>query len=437
MSGIKFTIIGAGSTVFAVELMADLLLTPGLEEGVFGLVDIDAERLEISHKMGELMIQQSGRNWTVEASTDRTQVLQDSDYVLNTIEVAGLANVNHDYQIPLKYGVDQCIGDTIGPGGLFKALRTLPAWLDILTDVERLAPGALVMNYTNPMSITVLAGVRASSLPIVGLCHSIQHTATQLAEYLDMPEEEMDWQVAGINHLAWFLQLERNGEDLYPRLRECAEDPKLYDRDPVRFDMMLNLGAFSTETSGHASEYVPYYRKRPELLERYTRSGYQGQSGFYSVFWPLWRMENDRQLGEVIAGNAEHTMERGSEYASYIVEAIENDTPTVIHGNVLNTGLVDNLDPDGVVEVACLVDKRGVQPTHYGPLPPQLAALNQPHMAFHDLAVTAVLEQNREAAVHALMIDPLTAAVCSLEEIRQMFDEMVETERADLPEFLQ
>ena len=152
---------------------------------------------------------------------------------------------------------------------------------------------------------------------------------------------------------------------------------------------MLNLGAFSTETSGHASEYVPYYRKRPELLERYTRSGYQGQSGFYAMLWPLWRMENDRQLGEVIAGNAEHTMERGTEYASYIVEAIENNTPAVIYGNVLNTGLIDNLDSGGVVEVACLVDKHGVQPTRYGRLPTQLAALNQPHMAFHDLAVTA------------------------------------------------
>lgn len=436
MSRIKFTIIGAGSTVFAVELMNDLLLTPGLDEGVFGLVDIDAERLEISHQMGELMIQQAGRNWTVEVSADRTKVLPGSDYVLNTIEVAGLANVQHDYQIPLKYGVDQCIGDTIGPGGLFKALRTLPAWLDILADVERLAPKALVMNYTNPMSITVLAGARASSLPIVGLCHSIQHTATQLSEYLEVPEEAMDWQVAGINHLAWFLRLEHEGQDLYPRLRTCAENPKLYERDPVRFDMMLHLGAFPTETSGHASEYVPYYRKRPELLVRYTRSGYQGQSGFYAAFWPLWRMESDRQLGEVIAGKAEHTAERGQEYASYIVEAIENDDPTVIYGNVLNTGLIDNLDQDGVVEVACLVDKHGVQPTHYGPLPAHLAALNQQHMAFHDLVVTSVLENNREAAVHALMLDPLTAAVCSLEEIRQMFDEMVETERADLPEFL-
>ena len=222
MSEVKFTIIGAGSTIFAVELMSDLLLTPGLDEGLFGLVDIDAERLEISHQMGELLIQQAGRNWTVEASTDRTQVLPGSDYVLNTIEVAGLANVNHDYQIPLKYGVDQCIGDTIGPGGLFKALRTLPAWLDILADVERLAPEALVMNYTNPMSITVPAGARASSLSIVGLCHSNQHTATQLSEYLEVPEEAMDWQVAGINHLAWFLQLEHEGQDLYPRLRKCA-----------------------------------------------------------------------------------------------------------------------------------------------------------------------------------------------------------------------
>jgi alpha-galactosidase len=199
MAKIKVTIIGAGSTVFATELMTDFLLTPALKKGTFALVDIDAKRLELAHLMGEFLIERTGRNWAIEASTDRTQLLPGSDYIINTIEVAGLPNVRHDYEIPLKYGVDQCIGDTIGPGGLFKSLRTLPAWLDILTDIERLAPRALVMNYTNPMSLTVLTGVRASSLPIVGLCHSIQHTSCELAEYLDLPYEEIDWRAAGIN----------------------------------------------------------------------------------------------------------------------------------------------------------------------------------------------------------------------------------------------
>jgi len=454
MSPIKITIIGAGSAEFATELMTDFLLTPirqtqdravleqgaaqyeGGQSGIFALVDIDAERLDLSRRMGEFLIERTGRNWTVEASTDRTEVLADSDYVINTIEVAGLPNVRHDYEIPLKYGVDQCIGDTIGPGGLFKALRTLPAWVEILADVERLAPGALVMNYTNPMSLTVLTGTRVSRLPMVGLCHSIQHTSQQLSEYLGVPYAEIDWRAAGINHLAWFVQLERDGEDLYPLLRERIKDPTVYEQDPVRFDMMLHLGAFPTETSGHASEYSAYYRKRPDLVERYTRSGYGGESGFYANNWPTWRREADQALREILAGTRECELKRGPEFASYIVEASETNVPAVIYGNVPNTGLIENLPRDGIVEVACLVDSKGIQPTHFGPLPTHLAALDQQHMAFHDLVATAVLERNREAAVHALMIDPLTAAVCSPAEIRQMFDEMVEAERGYLPEFL-
>ncbi len=215
----KVTLIGAGSAVFAAEIIKDILATPTLDGGTFALVDIDEGRLEVAQQMAEWLVRQSGRAWSVEASTDRSKVLAGTDYVVNSIEVAGLANVRHDYDIPLKYGVDQCIGDTTGPGGLFKALRTLPAWLDILKDIEQLAPKALVMNYTNPMSLTVLTGVRASQLSIVGLCHSVQHTTQQLAAYLDIPYAEIDWRGGGINHLAWITKLERAGEDLYPLLR--------------------------------------------------------------------------------------------------------------------------------------------------------------------------------------------------------------------------
>jgi len=433
---VRVAIIGAGSTVFSTELMTDILCTPALGRGTFALVDVDAERLELAHQMAELLISRSGRDWTVEASTDRTAALAGCQYVINTIEVAGLANVRHDYDIPLKYGVDQCIGDSIGPGGLFKALRTLPAWLEILADVQRLAPGALVMNYTNPMSLTVLAGLRASRLGIVGLCHSIQHTSQQLAEYLGLPYDEIDWRAAGINHLAWFVQLERRGEDLYPLLRRRIQDPAVYEQDPVRFDMMLHLGAFPTESSGHVSEYTAYYRKRPDLIRRYCRSEYRGESGYYANHWPSWRAEGDLEIRDTLAGRRSLELQRGPEFASYIMEAVTTGTPTVVYGNVLNAGLIDNLPRDGVVEVACLVDKKGVQPTHFGPLPTHLALMDAQHMAFHDLVVTAVLEQDRDAAVHALMVDPLTAAVCSLAEARQMFDEMVEAERGDLPEFL-
>ena len=432
----KVTIIGAGSMVFATELMTDILLTPALESGTFALVDIDAERLELAHRMGEYLIDRTGRNWTIEASTDRTKVLADSDYVINTIEVAGLQNVRHDYDIPLKYGVDQCIGDTIGPGGLFKSLRTLPAWLDILADTEWLAPNAFIMNFTNPMSLTVLAAIRVSDMPIVGLCHSIQHTSHQLAHYLNIPYEEIDWRAAGINHQAWFTQLERNGEDLYPLLRAKSMDPAIYDQDPVRFEIMRHLGAFCTEGSGHDSEYFPYFRKRPDLVKKYDRKGYVGESGFYANNWPQWRAAGDQEIRDVLAGKTEHALERGEEFASYIMEAIATDVPAVVYGNVANDGLIDNLPLDGVVEVPCLVDRKGLQPTHFGPLPTQLAAINSQHMAFHELTVESVLEEDREAAVHALMMDPLTAAVCSLEEISLMFDEMVAAQKPYLPEYL-
>lgn len=432
----KVTLVGAGSADFARELLTDILCTPGLERGTFGLVDIDAERLELSHRMAEYLIARSGRDWDVIASTDRTQVLDNSDYVINTIEVAGLPNVRHDYEIPLRYGVDQCIGDTIGPGGLFKALRTLPSWLDILDDVEIYAPNALVMNYTNPMSLTVLTGVRYSELPIVGLCHSIHYTLEQLSGYLGIPEHEIDWRAAGINHLAWFVRLERDGEDLYPLLRERIRNPEIYEQDPVRFDMMLHLGAFVTESSGHTSEYTPYYRKRPDLIAKYTRPGYRGESGFYANNWPRWRRESDDQLRRYLSGEEPYEMERGPEFASVIMQAMETNVPAVIYGNVYNTGLIDNLPQDGVVEVPCVVDNKGVRPTWFGSLPTHLAALDAQHMAFHDLVATAVLEQDREAAVHALMIDPLTAAVCSPGEIRAMFDEIVAAEQDYLPEFL-
>ena len=432
----KITFIGAGSMVFAAQLIKDILLTPALDSGIFALVDINAERLELTHQIAEFLIDQIDRDWHVIASTDRREVLKDSDYIINTIEVAGLENVRNDYDIPMKYGIDQCIGDTIGPGGLFKALRTLPAWLDILADVERLAPKSLLLNYTNPMSLTVLTGVRATRLSIVGLCHSVQGTSQRLAGYLDIPYEELTWRLAGINHQAWFLELTRDGKDLYPLLRERAKETHIYEQDPVRFEMMGHLGYFQTESSGHASEYSAYFRKRPDLVQKYDRNGYRGESGFYANNWPDWRASGDQKIKRYLSGADTYPLESSDEYASTIVEAVETNKPAVIYGNVLNTRLIENLPEDGVVEVACLVDKRGIQPTHFGTLPTQLAALNQQHMAFHELTASAVLERNREAAIHALMVDPLTAAVCSLEEIRQLFDEMVTVQQPYLPEFL-
>jgi len=431
----KVTLIGAGSAMFARQLMTDILAIDGLDSGTFALVDVDAARLELARRLAERLVGLSGKRWTVLASTDRLEVLDQTDYVISSIEVAGLQNVRHDYEIPMRYGVDQCIGDTIGPGGIFKALRTGPAWLDIVRDVERLAPGARILNYTNPMSILTLAAIRAVDLPVVGLCHSVQGTSRQLAGYLGMPYAELRWECAGLNHNAWFTKLERRGEDLYPELRRRARDPEIYEQDPVRFEVMLHLGAFVTESSGHFSEYVPWFRKRPDLVHRYTRAGYLGESGFYANNWPGWRRANDERIEEMLRGDAPIPGERSLEYGADIIEAIERHGKASIHGNVLNGGAIDNLPSDGCVEVECAVDSAGIHVKRFGPLPEQLAALNRSHMAVHELVVDALLTRDRSQAKYALMLDPLTAAVCSPGEIDRLFEEMWAAERDSLAAF--
>src|SRR5260370_30619456 len=306
--------IGAGSAVFARQVITDTLAIDGLDAGEFALVDIDAERLELARQIAERLVDLSGKRWTVTASTDRREVLHNTDYLVNSIEVAGLQNVRADYDIPLKYGVDQCIGDTIGPGGSATAMRAVPAWLDIVADVTRIAPKAIVLNYTNPMSILTLAAARSTALPVVGLCHSVQGTSRLLADYLQVPYEDLDWKCAGINHNAWFTKLEHDGEDLYPKLRERAAHPEIYEQDPVRFEVMLRLGAFVTESSGHFSEYVPYFRKRPDLIAKYARPGYLGESGFYANNWPRWRRENDERIHAMLSGESESPNATRPEY---------------------------------------------------------------------------------------------------------------------------
>jgi alpha-galactosidase len=420
--------------VFARQLITDILQIEGLDEGCFALVDIDPVRLQLAHLIAERLIARSGKRWSVRASTQRRDLLAGSDFIINSIEVAGLANVRHDFDIPMKYGINQCIGDTIGPGGIFKALRTGPAWLDILYDAEQLCPQAWVLNYTNPMSILTLAALTGTTMRTVGLCHSVQGTSKQLASYLDVPYEELEWRCAGINHNTWFTELRHQGQDMYPRLRERSQLTEIYERDPVRFEMMRHFGAFVTESSGHFSEYVPYFRKRPALIERYCRAGYLGETGFYANNWPDWRAQNDRSIQEMLDGTHEIPFTRSHEYGSVIVEAMTMSRPAVIYGNVRNSGLIDNL-PDGCVEVACLVDRNGVQPCHFGSLPEQLAALNRSHMAVHSLMREALLTHNKEAARYALLLDPLSATVCSPAEISALFDEMWEAEREYLSPF--
>jgi len=434
--------LGAGSS-FTPRLVNDVLLIPGIDRIQIALVDVDLKRLSIMKRLIKKLVRQMGKEkvCTVTTTLNRTDALPGSTYIINCIEVSGLDCVRFDYEIPAKYGVDQCIGDTIGPGGLLKALRTIPIWLEILQVAEALCPDALILNYTNPMNMMCLAAGMASSMDVVGLCHSVQGTSHILARRTGVPYEEMVWECAGINHLAWFTKLEHKGQDLYPLLKkkaraDLAGNPSDPDDagDLVRKDIMLQFGYFVTESSGHFSEYVPYYRKRKDLIKKYCGPGYDGGSGFYAHEWPKWRMMADAERRQMLKGEKPIGWERSWEYASWIIEAIEKNQPFRIHGNVMNSHysagpLISNLPHNGCVEVACMVDGNGVTPTVFGNLPIHLAALCASNMPFFELGATAALLKSKEAAIHALMLDPLTSAVCSPAEIRQMAEELFKAEK--------
>lgn len=429
---IKVTLLGAGSG-FTQPLFTDILSINGLEEGTIGLVDIAPERLAINVKLMNRVLQLLGKNkWKLEASTDRRKILKGSHYLISTIEVSGVQCVRHDNDIPLKYGIDQCIGDTIGPGGIMKALRTLPPFLEILEDARRLCPEALIMNYTNPMSIMTLAATRATGQPFAGLCHSVQANSRQIAEILGIPYEELEWKCGGINHMAWFTALKRQGRDMRARLRAAVERPDVIEGFPVRADLVKNIGYFSTESCGHFSEYVPYYRKRKELLKRH---GLEGTTSSYADNWPVWRKNTDKFRREMVAGQREIPLQRSHEYAADIIEAHTFGRQKVIYASVPNTGLIPNLPLSGVVEVATLVDRRGYQPTYFGPLPEQCAALCRANMAVFELSAQGILNRDREAVIQAMMLDPLSAAVCSLDEIRSLAEELFAAQKDFIPKW--
>jgi alpha-galactosidase len=465
---IKVTFLGAGS-FFAPRLLNDVMRIPDHAGGTIALVDIDAKRLSLTRRMIARLISNLGqKNWKLTASTDRTNVLRDSDYVVNCIEVSGTECVVHDNDIPLKYGIDQCIGDTIGPGGLFKSLRTIPVWLAVLRDCERLCPRALVLNYTNPMSMMCLAAGRSSSMQVVGLCHSVQGTSHLLADYAGIDYPQLDWECAGINHLAWFTKLERAGKDLYTSklYQKFARETKAaiaeYDRggvlqdatdithdakvadaplppDLVRKDMCVHFGAFITESSGHLSEYLPFYRKS-EAGRKLLRLAYDGGSRFYATNWPRWRAVADADRRAMLKGTLSMAWQRSWEYASWIIEAHQKDVPFRIHGNVMNHHqgagqLITNLPADGCVEVACMIDGNGIHPTRYGALPAQMAAICVSNMSMFDLGAQAAIEGSIEKAIYSLMLDPLSAAVCTPAEIKAMTLEMFAAQKAYLPHY--
>jgi alpha-galactosidase len=440
----KITFIGAGSITFTRNLTSDILLTPALQESTITLMDVDETRLQWARNLVQSMIERRGLKARVEATTERREAIKGADYVVTTFQVGGLSAYQHDIEIPERYGVEQCVGDTLNPGGIFRALRSIPLLLEICREMDELAPNALLLNNVNPMVPCCWAIDRATGRPFVGLCHSVQGTTRLMARWSGVPYNEITYLVAGINHLAFVLEFKRGREDLYPRFREAAHEEEFYGREPLRIQMMDHLGYFVTESSGHLSEYVPYFRKNAqmvneELAPQFKFEGVgafdQGRTGGY-LRWSLERRDAYQQEYEAyISGEREDAMERTPEYASAIMEAMETNQSITINGNLPNRGAITNLPADCCVEVPCVVDGNGVQRTIVGDLPRQLAALIRTNVNVQDLTVEAALTLDRDAIYHAVSLDPLTAAVLTLPQIYAMVDEMLEAQARWLPQF--
>lgn len=433
----RIALIGAGSYVFTRRLCADILLAPALADSTIALMDIDPVRLEQARAGVQAIVDAHGLKATVLATTDRREAVAGAGYVITTFQQGGLDAYALDIEIPQRYGVEQCVGDTLGPGGVFRSLRTIPVLLDLCRDMDELAPDALLLNYVNPMAPNCWAVAAGSGRPHVGLCHSVQGTSEMLAEWIGVPYEDVTFRCAGINHQAFFLEFRRDKEDLYPLIRQAIERPEIEAQEPVRIDLMKYFGYFVTESSGHASEYSPYFRKsalmiEEELIPRFTDPSNSwfglGATGGYL-------QTCRRRLAEPEAHDRGIPTERSHEYGSHIIEAIESNRPIRINGNVPNTGLISNLPAGCCVEVPCLVDSNGIQPTPIGKLPTQLAALNRTNINVQELIVEAALSGRAEAVRYAVTLDPLTAAVCTLPQIHAMVDEMLAAQARWLPQF--
>lgn len=428
----KIVMIGAGSTVFARNLIGDILSFPELADSTIALVDIDAERLRTSEIVAHRVAEALGAHPVIEATTDRRQALPGADYVINMIQVGGYPAALVDFEIPKRYGLRQTIGDTLGIGGIMRALRTIPVLLEIGRDMEELCPDALFLNYVNPMAINTWAFSEATRIRTVGLCHSVQHTLQDLAGDLGVPVEEIDFLAAGINHMCFYLRLKRKGEDLYPALRCLAAEGRVREDDRVRYEMLRRTGYFVTESSEHFAEYVPYFIRgqNPELIERYNipLDEYPRRCEAQIADW-------ERLRRELEAGEGVHEVRRSVEYASLIIHSLETGQPRVIYGNVRNDRLIDNLPEGCVVEVPFLVDRNGLQPTRVGELPPVLAALMRTNINVQELTVRAALTGRREYVYQAAMLDPHTAAELTLDAIWALVDEMLEAHAAWLPQF--
>jgi len=415
----KIAFIGAGSVVFTKNLLGDILSFPELQQCTISLHDVDHVRLETAEAMAHWTADAFGAAPRIEAHLDRRRALDGAGYVVNMIQVGGHAATLLDFDIPKKYGLRQTIADSHGIGGIFRALRTIPVMQAIARDMEAVCPGAIMLNYTNPMSMLCWAWFESTRVPIVGLCHSVQHTTWQMSQYAGVPYEEVTYLGAGINHVAWILRFEHNGRDAYPLLRQALEQGRIPADDLVRAELFRRLGYYVTESSEHNAEYSAHFIPHPGQVEQfnipldeYIRRSEENLQEFEATRAALRRGES-------------FEIERSAEYASLIVHAMETGQPRVIYGNLRNDDLIANLPRGCCVEAPCLVDKNGVQPTRVGALPPQLAGMSRLHVAVQELTVRAALEGNREHVYHAAMLDPLAAATMPLDRIWSMVDELI------------
>jgi alpha-galactosidase len=423
----RIAFIGAGSTVFTRNLVADVLRMPELRESTtFALTDIDERRLRTSERVVRELGRALGVVAHVEATLDRRTALEGADYVVTSFQIGGLEATKLDFEVPKQFGLRQTIADTLGVGGIMRALRTIPVLLDVCADMEELCADALLLQYVNPMSMLCWAVAEASSVRAVGLCHSVQGTAQDLARDLGVRADELDYVVAGINHLAFYLRLERDGHDLYPALRRVLEEERFPESDRVRYELFRHFGYFVTESSEHFSEYVPWFIKRwrPDLVERFAipLDEYVRRSEEQIAEWEA--MEAGLGSGLDVAAGA------SGEYGAEIVRACETDDPFTFNGNVPNTfaggTLIDNLPPECCVEVPCVVSGAGLEPQVVGPLPRHLAALIQTNVNVQGLTIEAALSGDRESVYRAAMLDPHTAAELPLDEIAELVDALAE-----------
>lgn len=413
--------------VFTRTLVSDLMRDEATHDAELRLVDIDGERLATSAKMVARILEEAKSQGQVTAHADRRQALAGIDFVINTIQVGGLAASRIDFEVPERYGIRQTIADTLGIGGISRALRTVPEVLGIAADVDDLAPDAVFLNYTNPMSMLVMALAARSRVATFGLCHSIPNTASQLASYLGIDGSRFCWRAAGINHMAWYLQLEQDGQDLYPRLFERSCDPVVAPRDPVRFELMRQFGYFMTESSEHEAEYLSYFLKYEDEVERL-------QIPVREYLHRLDRMEKEyRALLLQLERKETIAAPSGSEYAPPLIAALVAGRDWGFYANVMNRGLVENLPQEACVEVPCLVHDGNVQPIPVGRLPAGPAALNRLCIAVQELTVQGILEGDRDLVYQAALLDPQVAANVRLRDVRRLVDELIEAHADRMP----